>query len=168
VRAVRLMRDLALLGGLTAVVVVCVLVERFVCRPMRQKQDARAVVSSAVEAYFDSGSWALQAALDCALARPAVHALPATRNPATWQGDGARGAEAPVREQTEHPGIYAEAAWSPTPTRHVGVQVRGRISARSLVHLQCKSCGRDLLPIRRDAILYGCPCSRIPAVRRLS
>jgi hypothetical protein len=162
------MRDIALLCGLSAVVAVCVVLERVLFGPERRRVQARAGLSSAVQAHLDSQQWALQVALDVALARPAVHRLVTRENPATWQGDGARGAEAPVREQTEHGEIYAAPVQSPTPSRQAGVWVRGRITARALVALQCTGCGRDLLPIHRDAILHGCPCSRVPALRRLS
>lgn len=54
----------------------------------------------------------------------------------------------------------------PTPSpQQPAVQVRGRISARKLIDLHCRACGRDLLPVLAQALLHGCECQRRPQLR---
>lgn len=158
------MRALFLLVGLAAVVGIALLVERFVFR--RRRAEAQRMISrglaAAVAAQHAARTVTLHTAAQPALVRDVVEATPTppeTTRPDTRQGIGAGPS---VREQTA-PEVYATA-----PRSCNGVQVRGRISSRALIALQCKACGADLLPILSEALVVGCPCTRRPALRRVS
>jgi hypothetical protein len=90
-------------------------------------------------------------------------ALPDAPRPITWQGDGAGPS---MREQT------ASAMYRPAPARRnaepAGVTVRGRMHGRQLITLTCTTCGADLLPSLAEVLVRGCPCTRRPALRRIS
>jgi hypothetical protein len=162
------MRALFLLCGLAAVVALALLVERLCFR--RRRRAAEATIERGLAASVAASHAALSIALEAQPAPPLVRDVlaatptaPDTTRPDTWQGIGAGPS---VREQTA-PQVYAAAPThsNPAPT---GVQMRGRISSRALVALDCKACGADLMPQLAEALVSGCPCSRRPALRRVS
>jgi hypothetical protein len=154
------MKNLALFIGLLVVVAVALLFEHLVIR--RRTARAAQIIRDGVDAHLLAEGFALQAALDHAqrdtLVAPLLDTLLLqTPTPRTWQGTGGETPEtASVREQTA-PANYSTA---PAPINPGQASVVGRISSRSLVTLQCKACGADLIPILSEALISGCPCTR--------
>lgn len=157
------MKNLALFIGLLVIVAVALLFEHLVIR--RRTARAAQIIRDGVDAHLLAENFALQAAVEHAqrdlfpFVAPLLDTmLLQTPTPSTWQGTGG---ETPsdrtsVREQTA-PEVYPSAV---RPINPGPLAVRGRISSRALVSLECKRCGADLIPILSEALVSGCPCTR--------
>lgn len=173
------MTDTFLLIGVAVVVTIALLFEHLLLR--RRRHTVQRVIDRGLDAHLQAQGMAYSLALEVARAgipTAAPHlafeplfstlcALPETTHPSHREvtGAGTVGELGSSSRGSNHAPIVMGSISDAGAEDKPRVAVRGRISARHLITLDCTICGADLLPVLSAALLEGCPdCRRTGAV----
>jgi hypothetical protein len=168
------MTDTFLLIGLVVVVTIALCFEHLLLR--RRRDTAQRVIARGLDAHLASESWAYGLALEVARAglptaapelelAPLLSMLCATpdmTDPSHREvtGAGTVGELGSPRRGSNHAVIGTGSISTGSAADKACGAVRGRISSRTLVALECRVCGADLMPVLAAALVGGCPACR--------
>ncbi len=162
------MFDTFLLVGLAAVVLVALVFEHLVLR--RRRHTVQRVIDRGLDAHLASQAMAYGLAVEVPRAGVPIFApllstlcaIPEVTDPSHREvtGAGTVGELGSPLRGSNHAVIWEGSISNGGAADKACGAVRGRISSRTLVALDCRVCGADLMPVLAVALVGGCPACR--------